>query len=118
MWNGQNELWNDSVSECIAKTEICFNRALIFKTNDISWHGLPNKITCPENMFRKSLAYYYVSPLNTNKPEETYRKKATYVKRPGDKFNLGIDTLLKIRPQRRITKEDMDLYCPNWKVED
>ena len=117
-WNGQNELWNESVSQCVTKTEIKFNRAIIFKTNDISWHGLPEKITCPENMFRKSLAYYYVSPLNTHKPEESYRKKAKYIKRPTDEFNSGLEELYKIRPHRRITKEDMIIFCPDWKITD
>jgi hypothetical protein len=73
--NGANELWDKDVTKCVAKTEIKFNRAIIFKTNDISWHGLPEKIMCPENVFRKSLAYYYVSPLNAEKSEKDYRKK-------------------------------------------
>lgn len=115
-WNGQNELWNENVTTCITKTEIKFNRAIIFKTNDISWHGLPEKIICPENVFRKSLAYYYVSPLNSQKSEESYRKKAKYVKRPQDKFDAGLEELYKIRPHRRITKEDIDLFCPDWKI--
>jgi hypothetical protein len=117
-WNGQNELWNENVTDCITKTEIKFNRAIIFKTNDISWHGLPEKIICPENVFRKSLAYYYVSPLNSHKSEESYRKKAKYVKRPQDKFDAGLEELYKIRPRRRITKEDINLFCPDWKITD
>jgi Rps23 Pro-64 3,4-dihydroxylase Tpa1-like proline 4-hydroxylase len=117
-WNGQNELWDETVSNCVTKTDIKFNRAIIFKTNDISWHGLPEKIQCPENVFRKSLAYYYVSPLNSQKPEESYRKKAKYVKRPNDFYDEKLEKLYKIRPHRRITKEDMDTYFPNWTISD
>jgi Rps23 Pro-64 3,4-dihydroxylase Tpa1-like proline 4-hydroxylase len=117
-WNGHNELWNENVTKCIKKTEVKFNRAIIFKTNDISWHGLPEKIQCPENIFRKSLAYYYVSPLNSQKKEELYRKKAKYVKRPNDIFDSQLDHLYNIRPFRRITQEDMYQYLPNWKVTD
>jgi Rps23 Pro-64 3,4-dihydroxylase Tpa1-like proline 4-hydroxylase len=116
-WNGANELWDKDVTKCITKTEIKFNRAIIFKTNDISWHGLPEKIMCPENIFRKSLAYYYVSPLNTEKSEKDYRKKAKFIKRPEDPFDENIQKLYEIRPQRLITKEDMEKIMPDWSVE-
>jgi len=117
-WNGCNELWNNEATQCIKKTDIKFNRAIIFKTNDISWHGLPEKIMCPENVFRKTLAYYYVSPLNTTKEEKKYRKKANYVKRPDDLCNENMETLYEIRRNRRITKKDLDLLFPGWKKEE
>jgi hypothetical protein len=116
-WNGANELWNSDVSKCIAKTEIKFNRAILFKTNDISWHGLPDKILCPENVFRKSLAYYYVSPLNNKKLEHEYRKKAKFIKRPQDEYNENMEKLYDIRANRRITQEDIDLLIPDWNIE-
>ena len=78
-WNGQNELWDKEAKSCVVKTGIRFNKAIIFKTNNISWHGLPEKILCPENHFRKSLAFYYVSPLTNEKDENDYRKKAQYI---------------------------------------
>jgi Rps23 Pro-64 3,4-dihydroxylase Tpa1-like proline 4-hydroxylase len=117
-WNGQNELWDKNVTNCVTKTDIKFNRAIIFKTNDISWHGLPDKIMCPENNFRKTLAYYYVSPISSHKSESSYRKKAKYVKRPADKFNEGLEELYKIRPERRITQEDIDTFCNGWQITD
>jgi len=117
-WNGANELWNSNVSECITKTEVKFNRAILFKTNDISWHGVPDKIMCPENIFRKTIAYYYVSPLNNQKTEDQYRKKAKFIKRPQDPYDENIQQLYNIRPLRRITDEDIKLLMPNWKIED
>ena len=116
-WNGANELWNSDVTKCIAKTDIKFNRAILFKTNDISWHGLPDKILCPDNIFRKSLAYYYVSQLNTKKNENQCRKKAKFVKRPDDTFDENMEQLYNIRSNRLITKEDMDLLMPDWSIE-
>jgi Rps23 Pro-64 3,4-dihydroxylase Tpa1-like proline 4-hydroxylase len=115
-WNGCNELWNKNVTKCVKKTLPLFNRAIIFKTNDISWHGLPEKILCPENIYRKSLAYYYVSPLNSFKDEADYRKKAQYVKRPEDPYNDNMEQLYKIRANRRINDSDLIKYFPNWKV--
>lgn len=116
-WNGANELWNNDVTRCVIKTNIKFNRAIIFKTNDISWHGLPDKIMCPENTFRKSLAYYYVSPLNTQKNENNYRIKARFVKRPQDPYNEKIEKLYELRSSRRITKDDLKEIIPEWVVE-
>jgi Rps23 Pro-64 3,4-dihydroxylase Tpa1-like proline 4-hydroxylase len=116
-WNGANELWNCDVSQCITKTDVKFNRAIIFKTNDVTWHGLPDKILCPENTFRKSLAYYYVSPLNTKKTEDEYRKKAKFIKRPQDPDNEKINKLYDIRSNRRINNDDMKSIMPDWTIE-
>jgi Rps23 Pro-64 3,4-dihydroxylase Tpa1-like proline 4-hydroxylase len=116
IWNGSNELWDKDVTKCITKTQIKFNRAIIFKTNDISWHGLPEQIMCPDDVFRNSLAYYYVSPLNTQKSEDSYRKKAKFIKRPEDPFDEQMQKLYDIRPQRRITQEDMNELMPDWSV--
>jgi len=113
-WNGANELWDKNVTKCVKKTNVKYNRAVIFKTNDISWHGVPDKIKCPEHIFRKSLAYYYVSPLNSLKSEEMFRKKANYIKKPDDPYDPNIEELYKIRKNRRITNEDLNKYFPNW----
>jgi Rps23 Pro-64 3,4-dihydroxylase Tpa1-like proline 4-hydroxylase len=116
-WNGANELWNKEVSKCMKKTDVKFNRAIIFKTNDISWHGLPEQIKCPENEYRKSLAYYYVSPLKSEKSEDDYRTKAKFVRRPTDIYSPGINELYKIRPFRRIEREDIMQHTPEWTKE-
>jgi len=115
-WNGSNQLWDSQVTKCIQKTDVKFNRAILFKTNDISWHGLPDKIMCPEGIFRKSLAYYYVSPLKKmEKREEEYRKKAKFVKRPCDPYDKNMEELYEIRRNRRIIKKDMDGLFPEWR---
>ena len=113
-WNGATELWNHDVSKCITKSPIKFNSCLIFRTNDISWHGLPEPIKCPEGMFRKSLAYYYISPLESRwslekigGQEDGYRKKATYSLRPEDEKNEYILNLIKIRSERRLKRNDL-----------
>jgi|TARA_B110000114_G_scaffold3624_1_gene3690 Rps23 Pro-64 3,4-dihydroxylase Tpa1-like proline 4-hydroxylase len=117
-WNGANELWNSTVTKCIKKTDVKFNRAIIFKTNDVSWHGLPEKLLCPENTYRKSIAYYYVTPLlYSKKSEDDYRKKATFMKRPSDLYDAGINQLYKIRPFRRITNDDLVKHVPLWTKE-
>ena len=117
-WNGSNELWNEDVSKCIKRTDVKFNRAIIFKTNDISWHGISQKIMCPNNIFRKSLAYYYISPLNSIKSQSDYRKKAKFTKQKNEKFDKNMLELYNIRSERLITSEDLKLYFPNWTITD
>lgn len=123
-WNGETQLWNETMTECIVKSPVEFNTAFIFKTNDISWHGLPEKITCPAGTHRKSLAYYYVSDMLTRELNDKvgndgtgYRSKAAFVKRPEDLLIPQMEELYKIRPHRRIEKEDMEKIWPEWTPE-
>jgi Rps23 Pro-64 3,4-dihydroxylase Tpa1-like proline 4-hydroxylase len=122
-WNGATELWDEKMENCVVKSEIKFNTAIMFKTNEISWHGVPEKIMCPENVYRKSIAYYYLSPLE-NKSDVNkigndgsgYRTKATFIKRPQDVNDERMEKLYKIRPYRRIEKEDMNEIWPDWEI--
>jgi Rps23 Pro-64 3,4-dihydroxylase Tpa1-like proline 4-hydroxylase len=124
-WNGQTELWNEIVTEKVASSPVRFNTAIVFQTNEISWHGLPEKILCPENVFRKSFAYYYVSPLESESDsrkyganEEGYRTKASFIKRPQDPESDKMSQLYQIRMHRRIEPEDMQSIWPEWNAVD
>ena len=114
-WNGDIQFWNEDMIECVKKYNVEFNTAVIFKTNEKSWHGLPEKITCPENIFRKSIAYYYISPIESKPYNEKigndgsgYRTKATFTKLPNDEYDELKEKLYKIRPFRLITKKDLE----------
>lgn len=114
-WNGETQLWDNNMENCVVKSPVKFNTAIIFKTNEISWHGIPEKICCPEGVLRKSVAYYYISPIITDSHANKfgndgsgYRTKATYRKRPEDPYCEKMDRLYKIRPLRLITQQDLD----------
>ena len=114
-WKGDTELWDKDMKECVVKSPVKFNTAIIFKTNEVSWHGLPEEINCPKDVYRKSIAYYYLTPLET-KPNSNiigndgsgYRTKATFTKRPDDEYDELKEKLYRIRPFRLITKEDLE----------
>ena len=113
-WNGDTQLWDKDMKECVVRSRVQFNSAIIFKTNEKSWHGVPENITCPEDFFRKTLAYYYISPLDTPAKNEKigndgtgYRTKATFTKRPQDPYCEKIEKLYKIRPHRLIQESDL-----------
>ena len=79
---------------------------------------------CPANHYRKTLAYYYISPL-VSKPDTKkfgcdssgHRTKASFIKRPQDKDYPELQKLYSIRPHRRITHEDMSRIWPEWTPE-
>ena len=66
-WGGALGLWahdpnEPGPGELVTSVECLFNRAVIFDTTRNSWHGLPEPITCPEGVYRKSIATYYLTP--------------------------------------------------------
>jgi len=98
-WGGGLELWtHDEVNNCpkeLVKTiDNKYNRAVIFDTTQNSWHGLPNKINCPEDIIRKSLAGYYVrsAPINTDN-----RGRALFSAREDQKNDPNVDELIRKR---------------------
>jgi hypothetical protein len=113
-WNGETQLWDKEMQKCVVKSPVVFNTAIIFKTDETSWHGLPEPITCPDEILRKSIAYYYISPLDS-KPDSSkvgndgsgYRTKASFTKRPEDPVDELKEKLYKIRPFRLITAENL-----------
>ena len=122
-WNGATELWDANMSNCIYKCYPEKNKAIIFETSEMSWHGVPDIIKCPEGMYRKTLALYYISPLKSNPNKnklgadnDGYRKKAVFVKRPFDKYDEKMEKLYKIRHYRRITDEDIKEIWPEWTI--
>lgn len=122
-WNGATELWDSQMTHRVQKIEAKFNRALIFQTDETSWHGVPDIIQCPPDVYRYSLAFYYLSPLvneaNQNKAgasKNGYRDKAVFTYRPSDVRSSGLDALLSIRPHRRITQADLNEHTPFWRA--
>jgi hypothetical protein len=120
-WNGHTELWDKDISKCVVKSNVQFNTAIIFKTNEESWHGIPEKILCPEGVLRKTFAYYYISPLESKATNEKFgndgtgfRTKAYFTKRPDDNYCEKIEKLYKIRPHRLITQNDVEEIYPEW----
>jgi Rps23 Pro-64 3,4-dihydroxylase Tpa1-like proline 4-hydroxylase len=58
-YEGCLELWDMESKRQLASIEPIFNRAVIFETNEISFHGHPRPLNSPQNVTRKSLAIYY-----------------------------------------------------------
>jgi len=75
-WGGAIELWDRDVRQCVARIPPLFNEALIFETNDISYHGFPEPLRCPDGESRKSVAlYYYTLDPNVTARSTNYRPR-------------------------------------------
>lgn len=61
-WQGHLELWDEQVRHPLARIAPLMNRAALFQTNEISFHGHPTPLACPPDRTRKSLALYYYTP--------------------------------------------------------
>tara|TARA_Y100000593_G_scaffold92300_1_gene183447 strand:- start:1791 stop:2564 length:774 start_codon:yes stop_codon:yes gene_type:complete len=98
------ELWDATMSECVQKIAPVFNRLVVFNTSDISYHGHPDPLMCPENVTRKSIAaYYYVKP---DSPDEFKNSRATkYMKRPQDPYDPATEAERKLRVIPRDKRE-------------
>ena len=60
-YEGYVELWDMESEKLLENIAPIFNRAVMFETNEISYHGHPVPLKCPPPMTRKSLAVYYYS---------------------------------------------------------
>lgn len=109
-WGGALELWNDTVTKCEAKYYPQFNRAILFETSEISFHGHPTPMTCPEEVTRKSIALYYYSEWPADLQQ---RSKTNYVLTPHQKSRLLEDVRAEI-DAGASTWEEASTNLPNW----
>lgn len=80
-WGGALELWDREMRRCVVKVPPLFNEALIFRTDEISYHGFPEPLRCPEGESRKSLALYYYT---VESGAEITTRSTNYRSRPED----------------------------------
>ncbi len=84
-WGGDLQLWDSRMSRCEASIYPVLNRCVIFNTDSTSYHGHPDRLRCPEDRTRNSMAFYYY----TNG-------------RPGEGKSDPHSTLWKPRPRERF----------------
>lgn len=58
-YGGNLELWDAEIKGPPKRVAPLINRCVVFSTTASSYHGHPHPLTCPENVFRKSIALYY-----------------------------------------------------------
>lgn len=103
-WGGSLELWDSDFTHCVESVLPTRNRGVLFQTSDISYHGVPKPIECPESTGRKSLAVYYVSPVEHNTKQ---RFKAEFRPLPTQLVDERLRALYSLRGTRLLTPEDL-----------
>jgi len=91
-WGGELLLTNDD--RTVERTCLpLFNRLIVFKVTDHSWHGQPNKLMCPENVRRNVFsAFYYTAATDEqiNDPHLTkYRDETPYTAAPLNNYKAS-----------------------------
>lgn len=92
LWRGDEK----RPHELVKSIAPIFNRAVFFDTTQNSWHGLATPISCPEGVYRKSIAIYYLS-----NDVGGGREKAMFAPRPEQVGDSEIEALI----QRRMKGE-------------
>lgn len=113
-YGGDLQLWDNAFTRCVTRIIPVFNRAVIFQTSDISYHGIPTPIACPEGEGRKSIAIYYIAD---PRPEAAPRLKAQYRPLPDQPVSTELAQLYKIRVHELLTDDVLKAVYPNWEQE-
>jgi Rps23 Pro-64 3,4-dihydroxylase Tpa1-like proline 4-hydroxylase len=58
-WGGQLELWDKEMTHAAVSIAPIMGRLVVFNTTEDSNHGVPQPLTCPEGVQRKTLNLYY-----------------------------------------------------------
>lgn len=58
-WGGNLELWARDMTSKQVEVQPLFNRAVIFNTDESSYHGHPDPLQAPNGVRRRSVALYY-----------------------------------------------------------
>jgi len=71
-----------------------FNRAVIFNTTQNSWHGMSRPLVQPDDIYRKSLAVYYLKEPDSGTEQ---RGKALFAPTESQKGDESVLELIKLR---------------------
>lgn len=108
-YGGHLELWDKEVANAEARILPIFNRLALFSTNEISWHGHPDPLNCPENRSRRSVALYYYS-VNRPLEEQAVTHTTVFKERPGE--NLFDSELHKEEAHQKLKQFIKDFIPP------
>jgi hypothetical protein len=85
-YGGYLEFWPKDLSQCQQRILPTLGRVVIFTTTDHTYHGHPQKLSCPKSRSRRSLTLYYYTKTRPA-PEDCSskdclheKKKSNYIK--------------------------------------
>ena len=105
-FGGSLQLWDKDMKRCVQKILPEFNRMVIFSTTDFSYHGNPDKVSCPVNNSRKSIAMYYYSNGRPSNERKLGLHSTIFRKRPEEKEPDGNIEFKKLFGQFYLRKKN------------
>jgi hypothetical protein len=114
-WNGALELWQPDMLTRRAVIEPLMNRMVLFETSDVSFHGHPHRLACPEDRTRRSLAVYYYTDWQDRLP---VRANTNYQLTPGQWGRLVSDVAGCLEIGTRDPTEIGDQLISRWQRKD
>jgi len=94
-YGGHLELWNKDITKCKRKILPVFNRCVIFKSTDFTYHGYPEPLTCPRGETRKSIALYYYTAQRPAREISKDSDLAQFRARPGERIGATAKGIVK-----------------------
>jgi hypothetical protein len=114
-WNGSLELWDQDMLTRHAAIQPGINRMVVFETSEISFHGHPVPLACPDGVTRRSLAAYYY----TDWPEELGCRLGTnYQLTPGQWARLVSEVARRLEAGIRDVRTLGDQLIGQWQTKD
>jgi len=102
-FGGHLELWNSDMTSKCKEVAPVFNRCVIFNTDETSYHGHPEPLATPDDVFRRSIALYYYTA-SREILNEVPNTSTIYHARPGDSSST----------RREAWKLRLDQHLRQW----
>lgn len=116
-WEGCFELWDPAVKRCFHRVSPQFNRCMIFRTSETSFHGVGATRTPPGVMRRSFSAFYYTAtppPWSTGAAHDTI-----YRARPSEHLKRHLQMpLLAARNKFRARRHAAKQQIKSWLLRD
>ena len=87
-YGGNLELWDREMKGCVKSVAPLFNRCVVFNTDEDSYHGHPDPLTCPPERSRKSIALYYYTASPSIR-DELASRTTRFRRRPGSRDDVN-----------------------------
>ena len=96
-YGGGLQLWDKSIKKSKTIAPL-FNRAVLFEITSTSYHSIED-VTCPENVYRRALNYYYLSD---EAPPKSYIHDTMFFPRPEERFDYWKNIVANDFPKNLI----------------
>ncbi len=98
----RNDTATNQPGDLLVEIEPIFNRAVIFDTTQMSWHGMSRKLNQPDGIYRKSLAVYYLC-----EPSKDASKvqRALFAPRENQKHDEEVKRIIELRSMVATSNE-------------